>query len=102
MAGSVDGDSTKDGDSVKDKDEDKGASRRKPKVVHKVVEDDDDDVMQIDDSPFKSYQDANGINGHKEEEKKPDEVIDIDEEGNPILPEGETLLYHASCRARIY
>ncbi len=89
VAGSVDGDSTKDGDSVKDKDEDKGASRRKPKVVHKVVEDEEDDVMQIDDSPFKSYQDTNGINGHKDEDKKGDEVIDIDEEGNPILPEGK-------------
>ena len=81
---------------------DEGSSRRKPKVVHKVVDTDDDgDVSGDEDdeeTPFKTYKNSNGVNGEenegkyddkgKDKEKKDDDTIDVDEEGNPILPEG--------------
>ena len=84
---------------------DEGSSRRKPKVTHKVVDTDDDGGLSGDDgendgeAPFKTYKDANGVNGQgnetkeddkgEDKEKKDDDTIDVDEEGNPILPEGK-------------
>ena len=86
---------------------DEGSSRRKSKVVHKVMDTDDDvDVSGDEDdeeTPFKTYKNSNGVNGEenegkyddkgKDEEKKDDDTIDVDEEGNPILPEGIIYLF---------
>ncbi len=82
----------------------KGSSRRKPKVTHKVVDTDDDAGPSGDDeneeTPFQTYNDANGVNGQEGETKEIEkeekgksksqggDAIDVDEEGNPILPEG--------------
>ncbi len=85
-----------------------GSSRRKPKVTHKVVDTDDDAAEsekeeKNEETPFKTYSNANGVDGQengqkdkteeKENEKKndkDDDGIDVDEKGNPILPEGMT------------
>ena len=84
---------------------DEGSSRRKPKVTHKVVDTDDDAGSNADEkdgreTPFETYKDTNGVNdpnneskGKEEAEKKDDDIIDVDEDGNPILPEGMTIIH---------
>ena len=91
---------------------DEGSSRRKPKVTHKVVDTDDDAGSNADEkdgreTPFETYKDTNGVNdpnneskGKEEAEKKDDDIIDVDEDGNPILPEGITII-HPKCRVYV-